>query len=59
MYSLEKRALVTGSRPTWKQYALCGSRFLLEQIREAQKRPEEWRIVRIPDAASNCFSKAS
>lgn len=59
MYGLEKRALAAGSYPIWKQYALCGSRFLLEQIREAQKRPEDWRIVRIPGAASNCFSKAS
>ena len=29
----------------WKQYAVCEERGPLEQIRSAQKRPEEWRII--------------
>lgn len=29
----------------WKQYAMCEERGPLEQIRAAQKRPEEWRII--------------
>ena len=34
----------------WKQYAMCEERGPLEQIRAAQKRPEEWRII--PPAGS-------
>lgn len=29
----------------WKQYALCGSQSLLERVRSAQRRPEDWRVA--------------
>lgn len=29
----------------WKQYAVCEERGPLEQIRAAQKRPKDWRII--------------
>lgn len=31
----------------WKQYAACEERRPLEQIRAAQKRPENWRISKL------------
>lgn len=34
----------------WKQFAVCEEREPLEQIKKAQKRPGEWRII--PTAGS-------
>ena len=41
--ALTKNRCFQGYR--WKQYAVCEEREPLEQIRAAQKRPEEWRII--------------
>ena len=55
MYALEyKRLYIPHESQTknrtfqgyrWKQYAVCEERGPLEQIKAAQKRPEDWRIV--------------
>lgn len=29
----------------WVQYALCGNRSLLERVRSAQRRSENWRVA--------------
>jgi len=34
-------------RPRRVFYGACGSRRLLEKIRDGQERPEEWRVVAI------------
>lgn len=45
-YYLEKRTVQgTGAPPSWKRYAICGSRTLLERVRTGQKHPEQWRIM--------------
>jgi hypothetical protein len=55
MYSLEYKLLYTPREELtknrtfqsyrWKQYAVCEERGPLEQIRDAQKRTKEWRII--------------
>lgn len=48
MYWLEKRTVQEqGQSPRiiWRQYAVCGSRELLERVRAGQKQPESWRII--------------
>ena len=45
MYALER---LTGNE--WTRYAQCGKRPLLERVRDALGKPEEWRIVYIPSA---------
>ena len=62
MYSLEykqfhiPREALTKNRTfqgyRWKQYAVCEEREPLEQIRAAQKRPEDWRVIPLADSAS-------
>lgn len=32
----------------WKQFAICEEREPLSQIKNAQKRPEDWRIIKLP-----------
>ena len=32
----------------WKQYAICEEREPLEQIKNVQKRPWDWRIIKLP-----------
>lgn len=47
-YWLEKRIVLRRgetSQITWRRYAVCGSRPLLERVRAGQKQPESWRIV--------------
>ena len=58
MYSLEYKQLdivkteLTKNRTfqsyRWKQYAICEEREPLIQIKNAQKRPEDWRIIKLP-----------
>lgn len=58
MYSLEYKQLdivkteLTKNRTfqsyRWKQFAICEEREPLSQIKNAQKRPEDWRIVKLP-----------
>ena len=58
MYSLEYKQLdivkteLTKNRTfqsyRWKQYAICEEREPLEQIKNAQKRPWDWRIIKLP-----------
>ena len=31
----------------WKQYAICKDSEPLEQIKNDQKRPEDWRIIKL------------
>ena len=31
----------------WKQFAICEEREPLNQIKNAQKRPEDWRIIKL------------
>lgn len=31
----------------WKQYAICEDKEPLEQIKNAQNRPENWRITKL------------
>ena len=45
MYALERLA---GS--VWIRYAQCGKRSLLERVRDGLGKPEEWRIVYVPNA---------
>lgn len=57
MYALEYKLLyipreeLTKNRTfqsyRWKQYAVCEERGPLEQIRDAQKRPKNWRIIQL------------
>lgn len=47
-YWLEKRIVHRrgeSSQITWRRYAVCGRRPLLERVRTGQKQPESWRIV--------------
>lgn len=58
MYSLEYKQLdivkteLTKNRTfqsyRWKQFAICEEREPLSQIKNAQKRPEDWRIIKLP-----------
>ena len=32
----------------WRQYAVCGSRGLLDRVRTSQRHPENWRVVFSP-----------
>ena len=58
MYSLEYKQLYivktdltknkTCQSYRWKQYAICEEREPLEQIKNAQKRPEDWQIIKLP-----------
>lgn len=62
VYSLEKRVTEkekTPARSAWKQYAICGKRTLLEQIRKGQEYPKQWRIRQVSvrcDAQLPAFS---
>ena len=47
MYALER---LTGS--VWIRYVQCGKRPLLERVRDGLGKPEEWRIVYVPNAHS-------
>ena len=47
MYALER---LIGS--VWIRYAQCGKRPLLERVRDGLGKPEEWRIVYVPNAYS-------
>lgn len=33
---------------SWKQFAMCGNKALLDKIRRWQRHPENWRIVPNP-----------
>ena len=47
MFALER---LTGS--VWIRYAQCGKRPLLERVRDGLGKPEDWRIVYVPNAYS-------
>lgn len=47
MFALER---LIGS--VWIRYAQCGKRPLLERVRDGLGKPEEWRIVYVPNAYS-------
>ena len=49
VYCLEKqicRDAEDSPQTTWKRYATCGRRALLERVRMGQTHPEHWRVTR-------------
>jgi len=62
MYVLEYKELYIVPEPLtknctcqsyrWKQYAVCAESKPLEEIKNQQKRPEEWRVIPMGNAVT-------